>query len=434
MAQELIQINVRKALIRVLLILLLLAAAAWSYFVVRWYLGNTFAEYFNTEAPSLETAQRAASLAPDDPLTHWRMAQVSQKVLSLEQQAQAIAEYEKAVSLSPNDYRYWTSLGTAYEQAGETAKAEHALKRAVELAPSYAYPRWYLGNLLVRNARYDEAFAELRLASKAEPEFQPQLFNLVWQVYGDDREAVRKALGESSTVRAQYAVFLMGLKETDQALKFWNEMSIEDRKANLASGESIIASLKSENRYHDALQVWNDIADGSLNAKVDHIFDSSFEEAGTYGSEAPFGWQVKSAPQVQIDIDPNKSQKGERSLRLIFQVRANADIVYVSQLVPVEPKKDYDFEGYVSTDKLESGSTPQVEVVDPADGKPMISSQTAPRATNNWNRIGFSFRTGEKTEAVVVRIVRYSCVNEQTPICPIFGTVWYDNFSIKRRD
>src|SRR5262245_21805203 len=105
MAQELIQINVRNPLVRILLILLLLPAIAWSYFVVRWYLGNTIAEYFNTEAPNLQAAQRAASLAPGDPLTHWRMAQVSQKVLSLEQQAQAIAEYERAVSLSPNDYR-----------------------------------------------------------------------------------------------------------------------------------------------------------------------------------------------------------------------------------------------------------------------------------------------------------------------------------------
>jgi len=434
MANEVIQINVRNVLVRVLLILLLLTAAAWSYFVVRWYLGNTFAEYFNTQAPNLEAAQRAASMAPGDPLTHWRMAQASQKLLSLEQQGQAIAEYERAVSLSPSDYRYWTSLGIAYEQAGESAKAEHALKRAVELAPSYAYPRWYLGNLLVRNGSYDEAFAELRLASKAEPEFQPQLFNLVWQVYGDDMQAVKKAIGESSAVRAQFAVYLMGSRVIDKALQFWDEMSIADRKANLASGESIITSLKNEHRYHDALKVWNDIADGSLNAKVDHIFDSSFEESGTYGSNAPFGWQVQSAPQVQIDIDPNKSQKGARSLRLIFQVRANAEVVQVAQLVPVEPGKEYEFEAYLSTESLQSGSTPQIEILDPADGRTMVSSAFAPRATNNWNRMSLSFRTAEKSEAVVVRIVRYSCVNEQTPICPIFGTVWYDNFSIKRRN
>ena len=434
MPQELIQVNVRTPLVRVLLILLLLAAAAWSYFAVRWYLGNMIAEYFNTEAPNLQTAQRAASLAPGDPLTHWRVGQVSQKVLSLEQQAQAIAEYQRAVSLSPNDYRYWMSLGTAYEQMGETAKAEHALKRAVELAPAYAYPRWYLGNLFVRNARYDEAFAELRLASEAEPDFQPQLFNLVWQIYGDDFEAVKKAIGASSTVRAQFAVYLIGLKQVDQGLKFWNEMSIDDRKANLESSQSIITSLKNEHRYHDALKVWNDIAGASLRAEMDRVFDSSFEEAGTYGSDAPFGWQVRSAPLVQIDIDPSKSKKGGRSLRFNFQVRTNAGIVQVAQLVPVQPQTEYEFEGYVSTENLQSGSTPQIDVVDPTDQRTIVASGAAPRGTNDWNRVSFSFKTGEKTEAVILRIFRTSCVNEETPVCPVFGMVWYDNFSIKRRN
>lgn len=434
MANELIQVNVRKPLVRIILILLLLAAAAWSYFVVRWYLGNTFAEYFNTEAPTLEAAQRAVSLGPNDPMTHWRMAQVSQKVLPLDQQAQTIAEYEKTVSLSPNDYRFWTTLGTAYEQFGEAAKAEHAFKRAVELAPSYAYPRWYLGNLWVRTGRYDEAFAGLRLASKAEPEFQPQLFNLVWQIYGDDAPAIRKAIGDTSAERAQFAVYLIGMKEFDKGLKFWDEMSIDDKRANLASGESIIASLKNEHRYHDALKVWNDIAGEKLRAEVGSVFDSSFEEAGSYGSDAPFGWQVRSAPQVQIDIDANKSQKGGRSLRLIFQVRTNVEPVHIAQLVAVEPQTEYEFEGYVSTEKLESGSAPQIDIVDPTDDKTMVSSPMAPRATNNWTRINFTFKTGEKTEAVVLKVVRSSCVNEQTPVCPIFGTVWYDNFSIKRRN
>lgn len=421
-------------MVRIVLILLLLVAGVWSYYVVRWYLGNTLAEYFNTETNSIEAAQRAASMAPDDPLTHWRMGQVQQRVLSLEQQAQAIAEYEKAVSLSPNDYRYWTSLGTAYEQAGEAAKAEHALRRAVALAPSYAYPRWFLGNLLVRNGRYDEAFTELRLASKAEPEMQPQLFNLIWQIYGDDPDAVKKAVGESSAARAQFAIYLIGLKQVDEGLKFWSELTIDERRANLASGESIIQSLKNEHRYHDALKVWNDIAPDNLRTEVGSVFDSSFEEAGTYGSNAHFGWQVRTAPQVQIDIDANKSQKGGRSLRLIFQVRQNAGLVQAYQLVPVEPKTEYDFEGYVSTDGLESGSTPRVEVVDPVDEKTMVSSPAAPRAKNNWSPVTFTFKTGEKTEAVILKVVRSSCVNEQTPICPIFGTVWYDNFSIKRRN
>jgi hypothetical protein len=434
MAQDLIQINVRNPLVRVLLILFLLVAAVWSYFVVRWYLGNTFAEYFNTETNSLEVAQRATSMSPDDPLTHWRMGQVLQKILSLEQQAQSIASYERAVSLSPNDYRYWTSLGTAYEQVGEAAKAEHALRRAVELAPAYAYPRWYLGNLLVRNGRYDEAFAELRLASKAEPEFQPQVFNLAWQIHGDDAQAVKKAIGDNSTTLAQFAVYLIGLKQIDEGLRFWNEMSVEDRKANFGSGQSIIASLKSEHRYHDALKVWNAITNERMRTEVDSVFDGSFEEAGTYEVDTPFGWQVRSAPQVSIALDANKSHKGGRSLHWLFQVRTNVGPVQATQLVPVQPQTDYEFEGYVSTDDLVSGSTPQIDIVDPVDEKTIMSSPAAPRGTNNWTRVNITFKTSEKAEAVILRVVRNSCVNEQTPICPIFGSVWYDNFSIKRRN
>ena len=141
MPHELIELNVRRPVIRILLILLLMIAGAWSYFAVRWYLGNTLAEYFNPAENNLNIAHMAASLAPDDPLTHWRVGQVAQKVLPLDRQTQAIAEYEKAVSLSPQDYRFWMSLGTAHSRAGDPAKAELALKRAVELAPAYAYSR-----------------------------------------------------------------------------------------------------------------------------------------------------------------------------------------------------------------------------------------------------------------------------------------------------
>src|SRR5215203_3369657 len=208
MPQEVAHISVRKLPLKILLILLLLAAGVWSYYVVRWFLGNTLAEYFDPNEGTLDAAHMSARMAPGDPLTHWRIAQVSQKTLPLDQQAAAIAEYEKAVSLSPNDYRFWMTLGTAQEQAGNSAKAELALKRAVELAPAYSYPRWYLGNLLLRNGRYDEAFAELRIASETDSNLQPQLFNLIWQVYSNDPEALKKAVGQTASARAQFALYL----------------------------------------------------------------------------------------------------------------------------------------------------------------------------------------------------------------------------------
>jgi tetratricopeptide (TPR) repeat protein len=432
MPQEIIHISVRKLPVKIFLILLLLAAGVWSYYVIRWYLGNTLAEYFDPNEGTLAAAEMSARMAPDDPLTHWRIGQVSQKTLPLDKQVAAIAEYEKAVSLSPNDYRFWMTLGTAQEQVGNSAQAELALKRAVALAPAYAYPRWYLGNLYLRNGRYDEAFAELRLASQADLELLPQLFNLVWEIYSNDPEALKNAVGESSAARANFALYLTGRKRVDDGLRLWNGLSSDERRLNKDVGEKLIANMILELRYHDALQVWNDIMSDKFHMELDQIFDGGFEEPVAYAPDTIFGWLVKGAPQMHIGIDPNKSHNGERSLRLVFQVRTNISELNASQLIAVTPNKDYEFECYVATDKLEAGSAPQIQILDANTGQALGTSAMAPTGSNDWQRLGFNFKTSEKTQAIMLKIVRFTCSNEETPICPIFGSVWYDDFSLKR--
>jgi tetratricopeptide (TPR) repeat protein len=434
MPQEVAHISVRKIPVRIILILLLLAAGVWSYYVVRWYLGNTLAEYFDPNEGTLDAAHMAARMAPDDPLTHWRIGQVSQKTLPLDKQVAAIAEYEKAVSLSPNDYRFWMTLGTAQEQVGNSAQAELALKRAVALAPAYAYPHWYLGNLYLRNGRYDEAFAELRVASQADIELLPQLFNLVWEIYNNDPEALKNAVGQSAPARANFALYLTERKRIDEGLRLWNDLSSEDRRLNKDAGENVIKNLIANLRYHDALSVWNDIMSEKFHMQVDQIFDGSFEEPVAYAGDTIFGWYVRGAPQMQIGIDPNKGHNGERSLRLVFQVRTNVQDLNASQLIAVTPNKEYEFQCYVATDKLETGAAPQIQIVDANTGEALGTSAMAPSGSNDWQPIGFNFKTSDKTQAVMLKVVRYTCSNEDTPICPIFGSVWYDDFTLKRRN
>jgi len=434
MSQGVINVNIRNPVLRVLLLLLVLVAGVWSYFVVRWYIGNTIAEYFNPVEGSLDIAHTAASMAPNDPLTHWRIGQMSQRNLPLDQQAQAVAEYEKAVSLSPYDYRYWTSLGTAHEQAGDPAKAEEALKRAVALAPSYSFPHWYLGNLLLRNARYDEAFAELRRASEADPEFEPQLFNLVWAVYSDDLEAVKNAVGPSTAVRAKFALYLVNRKQYEDGLRLWNTMSTDEKMRSKNSGAEMIRVLINEYRFNQALEVWNGFSDEKYRTEAGRIFDGSFEALVEYGPNTVFGWQISNSPQVQIGIDPNRNHSGSRSLRLVFQARSDLNGTIMFQLVPVQPNTTYDFECYLSTDKLETGSGPQIQIVDAMSNAELVASPSAAGGTSQWKPVSLSFKTGEKTEAVLLKIIRVSCGTKETPVCPIFGSVWYDDFSLKRRN
>jgi hypothetical protein len=434
MSQGLIQVNVRNPLIRLVLILVLVVAGVWSYFVVNWYLGNTFAEYFDPANSNFDIARLAVSMAPKDPLTHWRLAEVLQVDLSPAKQDEAIAEYRKAVELSPNDYRFWTSLGIAYERIGEKEKAQQALQRAVDLAPSYAYPHWFLGNLFLRNARYDEAFAELRIAGKANPELQSQLFILAWQVYSTEPEAMKRAVGDNAADRAAFALYLLSQQQFDEGLRKRNDLSTEDKKANLGTGGAIIATLGKAFRFHDALKVWNDSAPDEYHTELNSVFDPGFEKPVSYGPNIVFGWQVVGSSQMQIGIDPARSHSGSRSLKLVFQVRENLEAVMVYQLLPVQPNTEYELEWYQTTDNLVSGSAPQIDVMDPTDNKVITASAKAPVGTNRWDRASLAFKTADKTEAVYVRVVRTSCATEETPVCPIFGSIWYDDFSIKRRN
>lgn len=414
------------------MILILLLAWFASWFVVQWYVGNTIAEYFHPEDRRLETAQMAVSWAPSDPLTHWRLGNLIQKEMPPDQISQVVSEYEKAVSLSPNDYRFWMDLGHAREQAGDFDKAETALRQAVKLAPSYAYPRWMLGNLLLRTGRYDEAFAELRLASEANSEFQSQLFNVAWQLNKDDFDSLKAAIGTTPEARAQFSKYLLARERVDEGLRLWNSLTATEKRSSRSAADAIIASLITLKRYHQALEVWNDVAPGlSYRAAFGHIVDSGFEDSVAHGPTAVFGWQVPTNSQVQIGIDPNLGHTGNRSLRILFQVRSHLDSIKVSQLVPVLPNTEYDFECYFKTDKLESAATPVVVLTDASDGTILASSADAPSGSNNWQRIFLSIKTGAKSEALMVRINRDSCVD--SPVCPIFGTVWYDDFDLKPR-
>jgi Flp pilus assembly protein TadD len=431
MPDQLVQFKA-SAPLKLMMTLTVLLALVASWFVVRWYLGNTIAEYFHPEDYRLETAQMAVGLAPSDPLPHWRLGNLAQKELPPDQIWLAIAEYEKAVSLSPNDYRFWMDFGSALEQAGEFDKAEKALREAVKLAPSYAYPHWYLGNLLLRTDRYTEGFAELQRASEANGEFQSQLFNLAWQVNKDDFESLKAAVGNTPAMRAAFSKYLIERGRYDDGLRLWNTLTATEKKESRFAADPIIGSLIKNQRYHQAMEIWNEVAPGpAYDAEVGHILDGGFENNLAHGPGAVFGWQVQSNSQVQIGIDAGQGHSGSRSLRVFFQVRSHIDTINVSQLVPVKPNTEYDLECYLKTERLESAETPLVAIFNAADESSLAASSTAPSGNTNWQRISLSFKTDAKTEAVRVKMLRNSCSN--SPVCPIFGTVWYDDFDLKPR-
>ncbi|HKX83178.1 MAG TPA: tetratricopeptide repeat protein, partial [Pyrinomonadaceae bacterium] len=170
-----------------------IAALLFAFVVIRWTLGNAA----STRAEQSEVGAITTQLAPDDPQTHYSVAVLLEKEFELSSLDAAVKEYEAAAALSPNNYLYWLSLGTARERAGDRDGAELALRRAKELAPHYSRVHWALGNALVRQGKLDEGFTEIRQAVAADPALAQQSISLAMQLFGGDLGLVRQRIGDS---------------------------------------------------------------------------------------------------------------------------------------------------------------------------------------------------------------------------------------------
>jgi len=435
-------IEARSFVVRLLLIVPVLLALASSWYATRWYIGNFVAEYApqmrdetlsesELAATKLESALSAMRLAPNDPWTHWVVAGLKNGSVEPGDSVEILKQYEEAVRLSPNDYRFWVSLGRARGQVGDFAGGEKALRRAVELGPSYADPRWHLGNLLLRSGRGDEAFTELRRAAETDQKLRPQIFNAAWFVYGENVDAIKDAVGGSAAARAELAVYVMGRGRFDDALRLWSSLTLMEKQEQRANGEAVMNALLVAKRHRAALDVARDINRDAPLAKAGEILDPGFETDIDATGANIFGWKVASVPQAQIGLDESNRHGGLRSLRIAFKSPSTLTFTNISQLLAVEPNAQYRLEYYVRVEDLKSGGTPLVQILDGANGTTVLAaSQPLPNGTRDWQAEVIEFRSPPQSDAVIVRVSRTSCGAD--PVCPIFGLVWYDDFNLQR--
>jgi tetratricopeptide (TPR) repeat protein len=426
MSDQITLVNMDAAWRRVLLFVpaALLCFGAWM--ALRWLAGDTMATY----PSNAEVAQLAERLAPDDPQTHFTAGVFARNEFTQEGLRETVREFERAVALSPRDYRLWMELGRAREQAGDTEGGEVALRRAVALAPNYVLPRWYLGNLLLRAGRDEEAFVELRQAAESDRELRGAIFASVWNIYGGDVARVTAAVGDKTAVRAELVAYLVGQKRTEDARRLWSSFSAQDKRAQVEAGDELARGLLGEHRYAAALEVRRSVAPEDVTAQPNQITNGGFEEEIKGQGKDQFGWSATPVAQTQIGLDPHVAHGGERSLRVIFNAPSALNFSNVSQLVVVEPGARYRLEFYMRTENLKTVSSLVVNVVSgEKEQRVLASSAPAPTGTSEWQQVAVDFAAPNNVDGVMIVLGRQACTEGS---CPIFGKIWYDDFNLQR--
>jgi tetratricopeptide (TPR) repeat protein len=105
---------------------------------------------------ALAMYEKARDLAPDDPYTRTSLA-YAQSVMGNYQEA--VNEYIAAVGLDPTDADAFLNLGYSYEKMGMDLGALNAYRRAYELTPDDARAGQQLASLYYRAGLFDQAIA-----------------------------------------------------------------------------------------------------------------------------------------------------------------------------------------------------------------------------------------------------------------------------------
>jgi tetratricopeptide (TPR) repeat protein len=372
-------------------------------------------------------ASEAVRLSPSDPQAHYARAVVLSKLGRL---ADAIKEFENAVALRPSDYVLWLDLGYARDQNGDQEGALAAFKEAARLAPNYARPRWDIGQLLLRAERRDEAFAELRRAVASRPALLPEIIDLAWNTYSGDARAVQQAIQpQTSRENLVLARFIAERGRTNEAIQLFRAAGEIPNDARL----SFLTELLAAKRFKEAYEVWSSgqkMSDSERGGGINTITDGSFESQIL--SKPGFGWQL--APRAQalsVALDVDRPHTGVHSLLLRFGGDATPSERIVSQVVLVEPRTRYRLSFAARTEQLVTGGPPVVVVTDASgtEGRTFAESLPLQGGTGEWRDYSVEFSTTDATEGIVLAIQRQHCPSEQ---CPIFGSVWFDTFSLRK--
>ncbi len=354
-------------------------------------------------------------MSPNDAEVHAARGVVLQRT---DDYASACRELERAIQLRPRDYFLWIELGITRDLNDDQPGGLAALREAVKLAPAYAKPRWFTGNLLLRMGQIEEAFDQLRFAAERDSSLLPNVIDLAWGISLDDSEKTID-LVQPKTDHAQVAlaIFLAAHGRGADAIKQFRLA----HSSELPEADQLTERLIQARSFPEAYEVWS--KSRCSTCRPASLVNGSFEEDIAIDNRG-FGWQIPAdVSGATLSVDAAEHEDSARSLRIDFRGLTNPQVPLLSQLLIVEPGRKYQLSFQAMTKSYVSAAAPAVMVTD-ADEKALVLAQTTIRPDAlGWQSYTISF--GANTRAVRVVVRREDC---QDNSCPAFGTLWLDSF------
>ncbi|MEQ1761967.1 MAG: tetratricopeptide repeat protein [Pyrinomonadaceae bacterium] len=408
----------------------MLVAITFSWFAIRWQIGDLFADVTSAGSPdAAEIAATSIALAPASPRGYWLAGATLKTAFDDQSLGAAIDKYEEAVRRSPSHYRAWAELGRINEQAGRYEQAESAFRHAIALAPEYTIPHWQAGNFYLRRGRISEAVADFNSAAKHSSPYRIQIFSTAWSVLGQDTQQVEQFLTDSGDSKATLAYFYGSIDRPDDAIRVWNMIESDRKEQYQWQVNALARDLLTHRSYRGALE-FSRQAGTDPDARPEVITNGDFE-LPIKGSERDlrFDWTIARLDgKIDVSADASTMHGARRSLKFMLRGYNKPQFHVIRQAVAVSPGERYRLSFWMRTENLRGTGLPLIEVRNAKNDQMIGSSPAFATGTNDWQRIDIDIAVPEGRDGIYLVTGREPCPDE----CLLTGIFWLDDFSLAR--
>jgi hypothetical protein len=420
-----LHLDLHRLPVRLLFLGITLGVCGWlMLLVVNHFITGTLAD----ERIPVERERLASTLVnyPDSARLNARYAQA--EMLNINRNLEKLTLHaQRAVNLSPYNYRYRLSLASALEMKGDRAAAEKSLEKAIQLAPANPETHWQMANVRLRQGKLAEALPEFKIAASGRRNFLPATLDLIWRVSGGKSEALEAVTGDDTSAKVALANFLIRQSRPAEAVKIFSRI---DRQERLALPESglLISSFIDKGALGLARELWLNLVSGE--AQTGLLWNGGFE-ADMVKNFTQFDWNFTRSEYATLSVDTSLGHSGSRSLRIDFVGRDTTRLDNeIKQTVILEPGQKYRFECFVKTDKFSTPKGPRVVLSEVKTHVVVAASAPVASSTSDWQRISFEFvAPPQSVNGLLLTIKR---IPEFSYDEPTRGSVWFDDFNITR--
>ncbi len=333
---------------------------------------------------SLERAELATRITPDNPLAWKRLARTL---------PDGAAALRRAADLQPGAAEPWIDLALELESNHDLDGAEQALQHAAALDARFT-PRWALANFYLRRGREDDFWTSIRGAVAADPARTPSAAALCWRAFDDPDQILERAIpAEPEPLRA-YLSYLIDERRLAALPQVWERFEPNLGAADLPLMADLLDDLLAAGDVDFALAVWRSmLSRGLLDYQPPALPDGPYlTNADFAGSVSGVGLDWRLAPAPGVGRGRRAEPGAQPSLELLFSGNQSERTLLLAQVVPVPEGEDLTFTFEYTTRLLPVATGVGWRVRDHVSEGVLAEAIALPAAEERWERGELRFR------------------------------------------